>query len=226
MGLHFLSDNDVRILQELINAWKGGRINAPSRPPHERSFSDREDHQAPETYIAFPQDGDGIPGLTPAVGTAPDDYDEPGVATCDIYRVIIVGNTPLLQPIDTLEKEVYNLSENPVPQDWVAVTRDKFGQWVAFVPGSARMVHGTLAGVDPDALGTGSPFNDLETTDATFHITSVVAIFGAGVSDEETGTGDTLLIHNVHNFSGTIGARVTAVYCRVDERWECIQIDC
>lgn len=223
MPLHFLTDEEVALLQRVIDAHHKNRINTPSRPPTERSFSDREDHQAPETYIAFPQDEDGIPALTPNVGTADDDYDEPGVATCDIYRIIVTDGTPKLQPISGLEREVYNLSENAVPQAWLTVTRDKFGQWLPFDPGTGRMIHGTVLGA---ATGTGGGFSS---SDETFSIDNVVAIFGANPTAAVTGTGptdDDLEIYNVHNFSGDAGDRATCVYCQEDARWECIQVDC
>ncbi len=223
MPLYFLSDNDINILQGVIDAVKSGRINTPSRPPHEHSFSDREDHQSPETYIAFPQDENGIPALTPATGTAPDDYDEPGVATCDIYKIVIKGSTPLLQPIG-IDKEVYNLSGNVIPQDWLAVTRDKFGQWLPMIPGGVRMIHGSI-------LGAGSGTNGgFVANDATFSIDNVVAIYGPNpTADIVVGsdpTVDDLLIHNVHHFWADQGDRATCVWCIEDLRWECIQVDC
>ena len=219
---HFLTDKDVAILQEVIDAYRGGRLNIPSRVPTEYSWSEKEDHQAPETYIAYPQEEGGIPALTPNLGTAEDDYDEPGVATCDIYKIVDVGGTPELQPLSGLEREVYNLSENVVSQEWLTVTRDKFGSWLPFMPGGVRMIHGTVLGAE--VAGTGG----FDENDETFYIDDIVAIFGANPTEglEDTGTANDLEVYNVHNFSGNEGARATCVYCRECEKWECIQVDC
>ena len=222
MPLHFLSDNDVRILQGVIDAVKGGRINTPSRPPHERSFSDREDHQAPETYIALPQSEDGIPGLVATTGTGSDDYDIAGVGLCDIYRIIINDDDkPEIHPVDSLEKEVYNIERNPVSQQWTAVTRTKFGKWIP-VTNSVRMIHGTVLG--NELGGTGG----FDTTDSIFYIDDIVAIYGRKPLEtaEDTGTANDLLVHNVHHFSAEEGSRATVVFCEEEERWECIQVDC
>jgi hypothetical protein len=138
MPYYFLTEEDHRLLQEFIRQSKRHRINTPSRPGTERSWDIAEDHQAPEVYVAKPQDpggtgtgtgdGSGIPGLTRATGTA--SYDEPGVAACDIYKIYDNNGTPELRPIDGLERQVYNVSDAPIPQDWITTYRTKGGAWV------------------------------------------------------------------------------------------------
>jgi len=81
-------------------------------------------------YIAKPQTSDGIPALT--------NDNEPGKADCDIYR--IDPDTEELVAVEDddgnpVEKEVYNISEAPIGQDWILVEKTKHGKWVA-IPGA------------------------------------------------------------------------------------------
>ena len=131
------TDDEKSILRDLI---KNHRAEI-TRPP--LSTSERT-HQAPETYIAKPQTAAGIPGLLPTgVGTGTDvsgsEYDEPGVAECDIYRIQVNQTTgdPELQAIPGLSKMVYNLSTTDLPQSWLTITRTKSGRWIAVVGGGA-----------------------------------------------------------------------------------------
>lgn len=140
-SLSALSDEDVAILQELINIHKGQLGNTPSRPPTERSWDEAEDHQAPEVYIAKPQTSAGIPKLLETgTGTGTDvsgsDFDEPGKAECDIYKIVVdsVSGDPELHPTG-LTKIVHNLSPSDLDQDWILVIRTKAGKWIALLGG-------------------------------------------------------------------------------------------
>ncbi len=114
-SINFLTEDDVKILQEALKKIKEGRVNTPSRPPTERSFSQSEDHQGPETYIALPPDG-GIPALKPTEDEG--GYDEPGIALCTIWRIRINPATdlPELYQVEGAEKLVYNLIAREIPQ--------------------------------------------------------------------------------------------------------------
>jgi hypothetical protein len=138
-SLSALSDQDVAILQDLINIHKGQLGNTPSRPPTERSWDEAEDHQAPEVYIAKPQTSAGIPKLLPTDGTTGTGtdisgslFDEPGKAECDIYQMLVdeTSGDPELHVIG-LNLLVHNLSSSDIDQDWILVSRTKFGKWVA-----------------------------------------------------------------------------------------------
>lgn len=135
MGINFLSDEDITILQEVILERKNNRNY--QRSATESSWNSREYHPSPETYVAYPQTSAGIPKLLPSgTGTGTDvsgvTYDEPGKAKCDIYRIIENETTgdPELRTIGFSEY-VYNLSSADLDQDWILITRTKFGKWVA-----------------------------------------------------------------------------------------------
>ena len=143
MGMYFLSDADIQVLQKLLDAHRGQLGNTPNRPPTEHSWSEGEDHQAPEVYIAKPQTVAGIPKLLPAgieTGTATGTaiqvsnslYDEPGKALCDLYQIVTdgVSGDPELHQIVGSTQMVYNLTEGDLEQDWLTVIRTKFGRWV------------------------------------------------------------------------------------------------
>lgn len=126
-----LSLDDEKVLRQMITAWRHSRENPPLQSNEEGS------HQAPETYIALPQETTGIPALEQpgtgsGTGTSSFNGDHPGSAYCDIYR--ISGSDGILQPIATRQL-VYNISEGSIEQTWIIVTRDKFGKWLAVVAG-------------------------------------------------------------------------------------------
>lgn len=77
---------------------------------------------APELYIAKTPSG----GIDEMTGTTP------GVAACDIYRIVLSGSTPSVEQLADLDKRVYNIDERPVYGDhYIVVHRDKIGFWLA-----------------------------------------------------------------------------------------------
>lgn len=146
MGMFHLNDNDLAILQKVLNDAKGQREEPPRQGTLDQSWNAGEDHQAPEVYIAKPQTSDGIPKLLPTdgtTGTSEDiagnpDFDEPGQAVCDIYRITQNDTTgdPELKPISGLVRTVYNIQLGDVAQEWITVARTKFGKWLSLSPGS------------------------------------------------------------------------------------------
>ncbi len=156
MPLFALSEQEVALLQKLLNLHKGQLGNVQgSRPPTEQSWGDGEDHQAPEIYLAKPQDSEGLDGITRASGTASDDYDTAGKGTCDIYRIVEdTPGIPEIHQIEGLQKEVYNVGQ-PMPQDWLVVLRSKVGKWLG-IPVGISFVGFELA---EDHPGKGIPFD-------------------------------------------------------------------
>lgn len=118
-----LSDNDLRILQGMIDREKRQIINSPPMHVTER-WDSGEDHQAPETYVAYPKTSAGIPARS---------GDEPGEAECDIYA--IYGRPPTLTAVGR-SQTVYNLQTSTLGQSHIPVSRDKYGKWLALVGGS------------------------------------------------------------------------------------------
>lgn len=140
VNLTYLSDEDLRVLKELI-AWK------KNQPPSRRIRQIGEDEprivQTPDVYIALPP-SEGIPPLirsTSGTGTGsdqnPGENDQPGTAMCTL--AMIVGTDNLSPEIHELNEVgqvlVYNVSPTTVDYDWIQVHRDKFGRWMAITPG-------------------------------------------------------------------------------------------
>lgn len=141
-GYHYLSDEDVKVLKELLS-WK------KNQPPARRTrpLGDGLDRtiQTPDVYIALPPT-DGIPALTRAqefVGTSsgssdvPNENDRPGVALCTLAMITNVDSSlPTLTELSEIGMQyVYNLSHSVIGQDWIHIHRDKFGRWLAITGG-------------------------------------------------------------------------------------------
>lgn len=141
------SQDDRAIIQELVDERRVRRGNVPNRTTTEHTWSEGEDHQAPEVYIAKPQTSAGIPPLLPTDGTTGTGtdisgslFDEPGKAECDIYQIVDNPTTgdPELHNIG-LTEFVHNISLGNLPQDWIPVSRTKFGKWMATFAGSLQL---------------------------------------------------------------------------------------
>lgn len=160
MAIPVLDADDIKLLKEMATAFKGGRSNSPSR-----TSDVTDDPQAPDVYIAYPQETTGIPALQDAVGTgtgtAPEEGDIPGSGLCDIYRI---SGTEILDV--GLSQTVYNLSDSDVPQGWLTVIRDKFGDWL-LVSGGGGLAPYIITELNPDVgtgtgtMGTGTGADDL-----------------------------------------------------------------
>ncbi len=155
MTLKGLTEQEVAVLQKLLDAHRGQLGNIlGSRPSTDQTWSEAEDHQAPEVYLAKPQDAEGLDGITRASGTADTDYDLAGKGICDIYKIVEdTPGIPELQPVDGLERETYNVGQS-MPQDWLMVLRSKYGKWLA-IPIGINFVGFELA---VDHPGKGIPF--------------------------------------------------------------------
>ncbi len=114
----FLSENDHKLVQELLSAYHSGDISFRSPKARRREY---DYTSSPDVYIAKPPEG-GIPAL---VSGTPD---VAGKAECDIYQ--INDNDELVQAPSSFSREVYNLSPNIIETDWIIVRRDKYGRWI------------------------------------------------------------------------------------------------
>lgn len=151
-ALRIFSDDDMRLLQDLVRDKREGRLNAPYRSRHTDSMSDLESPQAPEVYIAYPQESTGIPALTRGNGTSPDIA---GSAVCEIYQILNNGSDPEIVAITGKDELVYNISPTAYDQDWVTIYRDKFGRWLTTpVPGGGtQIVRAEMLSIDCGMVG-------------------------------------------------------------------------
>lgn len=139
--LRTLSDKDIDLLQWVIDEARSLRGRALSRTPVDFLRDMDADQQAPELYIAKPQEG-SIPAMTPAetttgtgtgTETASPEYDTPGEAYCDIYKITEDndGNPAIIQV--NREVRVFNVAASVIDpgNGYLVVNRDKFGRWLA-----------------------------------------------------------------------------------------------
>lgn len=154
--LFFLSKDDRDALQQMLTVFKQRRLNPQSRSPLDLPG------RSSDTYIAIPTTVDGIPplsrsGTSSLSGTFPEaNTDIPGSAECDIYQIVDVGDgSPTIEPLE-FNVIVYNLSQSTIGQDWITVTRDRFGAWIATSVASITSTITTKRGKLVTTLFTGS----------------------------------------------------------------------
>jgi hypothetical protein len=165
--------------------FRNQRQNVPLRSESERL------HAAPDVYVVQPQDMAFIPGLLLAndpdvnsgTGSNPDEYDHPGVAECDVFRVVPQGTATDdngdtladLVPLGSLSPMVYNLTEFPIvtAANLVAL-RSKAGQWLG-IPLINAIVGRTM---ENSGVSSGSIVAQVR-----------VYVFGPGYSDNGADTG-------------------------------------
>lgn len=176
MPLIFLSEQDKGIIQRVLDSANKDRVNPPNRSTTDSSFSEGEDHQAPETYIVLPPTG-GIPALQE--GTGPNGSDVPGTAECDVYQETgHFGTNPGLEKVKGFTLTVHNLRTKIIERDFLLASRTKYGIWVVPVgPGSCNKIRFRIISVDD----TGP------TTFATVDVLSRSC--GCETVPEETGSG-------------------------------------
>jgi hypothetical protein len=140
MPFIFLTDEDHRLLKDMINDRKGGRVNSPSRSS--QLFSEQDaNHQAPEVYVAMTP-VDGIPARVDTT---------PGSADCNIYRIV----NDLLEKVFSFTHKVYNLKDSDIDGDsYISVKRDKYGTWLADTGGGGSSIV-MFSITDSDECGSG-----------------------------------------------------------------------
>lgn len=211
--LYFLSENDIKVLQKVLDESRSRNEYSPARIPTELALADRQDFMSGEIYIAKPAASSGIPGLT-----VDSDGDIPGKAICDIYRVTEpVGEdtyTRLLQMEDK-DKYVYNLAGAKIGQGWIVTVKAKSGHWIAIPTTIGETVGGQLTGQHPGPgiaftiyLGVWNP----STVQWDYDVTTVVNAIDwrYGVTYPASATG--LFTSRASDFYGTI--------------WEVVSLDC
>jgi hypothetical protein len=128
--LHGLTKSEVDILQDAINRINNLRENEVTRLTSSEKFTQEEDHQAPEFYIAYTENG------IEAIDTT---VDPPTVSTddCDIYQPVYNGTNWEIQTTEgTAQVTVLNTSETDVDAGtYILITREKYGQWVVITGG-------------------------------------------------------------------------------------------
>lgn len=126
-----LSEKDIKFLQRLLYQYNHAQryVNAFGRPP-EDAF-DHEEFHTTEFYIAKTPEG-GIPALT--VLSSIGEGDQPGSAVCQILRTNPSTSPESTERIIGVEEKVYNLSTEPIAgEEWIFITRDKYGKWYALI---------------------------------------------------------------------------------------------
>lgn len=120
-----LSEKDRDYIEEILRESANRLGNYPARPLSERQFSEGEDHQGPETYIAIPVEPEGIEGYTHAAENVADEDDIPGIGECNIFQ-LVDGKLSWVEKV----QQVYNLTESRIRNDCFPVTRTKYGPWI------------------------------------------------------------------------------------------------
>jgi len=121
-GRYLLSEDDIRVLKQVVNAWRDTIGNTQLRG----QISDQS-MQTPDVYVARTPSG-GISAVTEETGTAIEDH--PGSADCDLYRIVETGGDVNLIPLQTTTRTVYNLGNSSIDGDeWILVQKDPFGYW-------------------------------------------------------------------------------------------------
>lgn len=133
--LRFLTTKEAKVLRDLIQKV----MRMPSGGPLRYRPGEDTDILPPETYLARTPAG-GIAALDvnttttgTGSGTARND-DVPGEADCALYQILDVDGTPTVKEIG-VTRTVYNYSTSAIPgRKLIAVTREKFGRWLALEP--------------------------------------------------------------------------------------------
>ena len=127
----YLTEADLKTIKEYLKVSDDRRGNSPSK------YQPQEGYLTPEVYMA--NCSLGIPALSSATLGTGSSF-TPGSQSCDIYSINLL--TGFLQQIQGVSKTVYNLSATAVPNGWVVIQRDKFGNWLVGLGASATSVSG------------------------------------------------------------------------------------
>lgn len=131
---YVLTEADAATLRAFLEAEQnraaGGMVDAEWEPP-----------QTPETYVAVPTCGEGIPARA---------GDTPGVAECCVFKLAqaAIGDPYKLEPIvnpdgTQVRREVYNIFDVafdaalPPSEYYIVIRREKFGRWLCEYPNAA-----------------------------------------------------------------------------------------
>lgn len=128
---------------DFIGELKRGTVNTLGTGGQPRTWGSGDDQVATGDLIAIPIAHEGIAGLTIAGPVNFDGKfggalqvqssgDVPGVGLCDIYK-IDTGSDEGYSELIAVEKQVrvYNLSQERLGRDWLSVTKNRQGHWIA-----------------------------------------------------------------------------------------------
>jgi hypothetical protein len=106
-----------------------------SRPPEPLDNPKNHRQQPPEVYIGRAPVG-GIAALDQA-GTGTSSDDSPQSAVCTLYAITDDGGAGTAELGDTqITRQVFNISNSDISAGtWFLAVRDKFGRWIAVLPG-------------------------------------------------------------------------------------------
>lgn len=130
----FLTPAQESILRQVIKEFQSRTGDTPASSLTEQSWSEGEDHQAPETYIAkITKDITAI-----KLGNVV----EPGIGEGDVYTVTThptdVKKFRLAKIGELKKTQIFNTSESTIVKDsYVVITRTKGGHWVVAVAGGS-----------------------------------------------------------------------------------------
>lgn len=192
-----LSPDDVRILQQFLDAQRRQVVNPRNRPHFEN------ESQSPETYIALTPETD-IPGINGTVIS---------YGRCNVYRILFGTTEDTLVQVDPAV-DVYNLDSQALQSStWVIVTRDKFGTWVAVGGTPSSSIRFTAKGKLDGILYPGG-----RATMSVWRWNQVAT--GTATSDvEESDTGENIYVYDWLLSSGqTIAAGMKVVATLIDGR--------
>lgn len=148
----FLNEEEARDFQQMRRWFRDVGLSGDliSRQFTGQHFSENEDHQAPEVYVA------SVPGTIPPLQFVVGGADRPGSATCQIYKLNPSGE---LIRVPGLTKVVYNLSLVAVDSPWIVISRSKYGYWYVDCPCTLGPPTGTgtgTTGTGTTGTGTGT----------------------------------------------------------------------
>lgn len=118
---YFLTDEDRRLIGELLRSVSGRTRNNSGRPDQYTDVYDA--NPAPEVYVAR-VGADGLTAYSDASGEP-----VPGSGPATPYRLVDDDGSPLLLGNDDKPLTVYTLGEAQEADAWVLLARDKGGTW-------------------------------------------------------------------------------------------------
>ncbi len=187
MPNYFLTDNDRRLIEEFLREKRNQVTRQVSQP-------ERDTQSSPQIFIAKPTGAkiDALNGST----------DVPGVSTCDFYRILDTeAGDPSLEQMDMPARDVYNISEDEIDQQWTVVMKTSHGKYVALWAGvKATHVEFTLTSAMAltDETSTGATVNNYW---GGANPGTTVTVFNKNVSADKAFEGPTgakgIAIHDV-----------------------------
>lgn len=207
-----ITADQERLIQQMINEVRQLRINNP-RAGGERQFTEGEDHQAPEVYIAKVPD-DGIPAMEVPYSGAP----QVGAVECDIYSVQNTATGLEILPCGGGPQLVFNISKAEITTSspYVLIVKDKSGGWIAVTTSTDSGIVFALI-EDMDDMGTGS--------DGLDYRAEANVIYWWGRDPLGSGTADTVTVYDYPGLfkRALTGAQGIAIWDHKQEQYRVVE---